>query len=127
MRTIRLPSSCGRWRRGWPRSVGPRERRPGSERGSSARSARRSHTEQAMALDGLLSRDEVLGGLPAKRAATLLYLIESRTRYLAAARRREFERFVTEEAAQDRENAFFDAFRRGRGAASEATIQEIER
>ncbi len=35
-----------------------------------------------MADDTLFTRDEVLGGLPARRAATLLFLIESRTAHM---------------------------------------------
>jgi hypothetical protein len=48
--------------------------------------------------DELFSREEVLGGLPAKRAATLLFLIESRTAHLVEQSRRAMEFSLTEEA-----------------------------
>jgi hypothetical protein len=34
-------------------------------------------------MDELLTREEILGGLPAGRARTLLFLIESKTAHLA--------------------------------------------
>ena len=59
--------------------------------------------------EGLFDRDELLAGLPAKRANALLFLIESRTAQLVARSRRATERFLTEEAAQERELAFLEA------------------
>jgi hypothetical protein len=46
--------------------------------------------------DELFSRDEVLGGLPARRAHTLLFLIESRTAHLVAKSRHAMDLFPTE-------------------------------
>ena len=64
--------------------------------------------------EGLLDREELLEGLPAKRADALLFLIESRTASLVARSRRAMESFLTEEAAQERELAFLEAFALGR-------------
>src|SRR3712207_8106993 len=51
---------------------------------------------------GLLDRETVLAGLPARRANTLLYLIESRTAHLVARSREAMELFLSEENAQRR-------------------------
>jgi len=64
--------------------------------------------------DELFSREEALGGLPAKRAATLLFLIESRTAHLVDQSRRAMEFSITEEAANERDLAFLEAFSLGR-------------
>jgi hypothetical protein len=80
-----------------------------------------------MSPDELFTRDEVLGGLPAKRAATLLFLIESRTAHLVDQSRRAMEIFLTEEAAKERDLAFLEAFSLGREAPVRPTIQDIER
>jgi hypothetical protein len=45
--------------------------------------------------DGLLDREEVLAGLPARRANALVFLIESRTAHMVARSRRATERFLT--------------------------------
>jgi len=80
-----------------------------------------------MSPDELFSRDEVLGGLPAKRAATLLFLIESRTAHLVDQSRRAMEIFPTEEAAKERDLAFLEAFSLGREPPLRPTIQDFER
>lgn len=77
--------------------------------------------------DELFTRDEVLGGLPAKRAATLLFLIESRTAHLVDQSRRALEIFLTEETAKERDLAFLEAFSLGREPPVRPTIQDIER
>jgi len=77
--------------------------------------------------EGLLDREELLEGLPAKRADALLFLIESRTASLVARSRRAMESFLTEEAAQERELAFLEAFALGRNAPLRPTIQDLER
>jgi amino acid permease len=76
---------------------------------------------------GLFDREELLGGLPARRANALLFLIESRTAHLVARSRRAIERFLTEEAAQERELAFLEAFALGRDPPLRPTIQDLER
>jgi hypothetical protein len=78
-----------------------------------------------MTNDDLFSREEVLTGLPAKRAKTLLFLIESQTAHLVARSRVEFS--LTETAANDRALAFLDAFALGNSPPLRATIQHLER
>lgn len=77
--------------------------------------------------DGLLDREEVLSGLPARRANTLLFLIESRTAHLVGQSRQAMERFLTAEAAKEREIAFLEAFALGREPPLRPTIQDLER
>jgi amino acid permease len=76
---------------------------------------------------GLFDREELLAGLPARRANALLFLIESRTAHLVARSRRAMERFLTEEAAQERDLAFLQAFALGRDPPLRPTIQDLER
>lgn len=78
-------------------------------------------------LGEFFARDELLAGLPTKRANALLFLIESRTAHLVARSRQAMERFLTEEAAQQRELAFFEAFALGRDPPLRPTIQDLER
>ena len=80
-----------------------------------------------MASDLLLTRDEVLGGLPARRAAALLFLIESRTAHLVDRARHAMDRFRTEEADRERELAYVEAFALGREPPLKPTIQDLER
>lgn len=77
--------------------------------------------------DELLSHEELQQGLPARRARTLLFLIESRTAQLATRSRQAMERFLTERAVQERELAFFEAFAAGREPPLRPTVQDIER
>jgi amino acid permease len=77
--------------------------------------------------EGLFDREELLAGLPARRANALLFLIESRTAHLVARSRRMMERFLTEGAAQERELAFLEAFALGRDPPLRPTIQDLER
>src|SRR5918912_3384883 len=79
-----------------------------------------------MASDDLLTRDEVLGGMPGRRAQTLLFLIETRTAALVAQSRQAVERFATEEAAKERNLAFLEAFALGREPPLRPTIQDLE-
>ncbi|MFQ5657209.1 MAG: hypothetical protein ACE5G5_06685 [Candidatus Methylomirabilales bacterium] len=80
-----------------------------------------------MSPDELFTREEALGGLPAKRATTLLFLIESRTAHLVDQSRRAMEFFVTEESAKERDLAFLEAFSLGREPPLRPTIQDLER
>lgn len=80
-----------------------------------------------MSADELFTREEALGGLPARRAATLLFLIESRTAHLVDQSRRAMEIFLTEEAAKERDVAFLEAFSLGREPPVRPTIQDLER
>src|SRR5919112_2456190 len=76
---------------------------------------------------GLLDRETVLAGLPARRANTLLYLIESRTAHLVAQSRQAMELFLTQESAQQRELAFLEAFALGSEPPLRPTIRDLER
>ena len=80
-----------------------------------------------MPLDDFLSRDEVLGGLPAKRAQTLLYLIENRVGLLKAKSNRAMDPFFSKETAQDLDMAFLEAFSTGRQSPAPPGIQDLER
>ncbi|WP_414543912.1 hypothetical protein [Nostoc sp. CCY0012] len=75
--------------------------------------------------DELISREEVLAGLPAKRANTLLFLLESRTAQIVARSRMEFS--LTEQAASERDLAFLEAFALGNAPPLHPTIQHLER
>ncbi|MBN1889378.1 MAG: hypothetical protein JW850_15390 [Thermoflexales bacterium] len=75
----------------------------------------------------LITCEEILGGLSARRASTLLFLIESRTAYLVAHSRQATDRFLTEEAAQERDMAFLSAFSLGRQPPLRPSIQDLER
>jgi hypothetical protein len=74
-----------------------------------------------------LSREDVLGGLPARRASILLFAIESRTAQLVARSRRALATYLTERTAEQGERAFLDAMSEGRDLALQPTIQDLER
>jgi amino acid permease len=74
-----------------------------------------------------ISRDELLGGLPARRASTLLFAIESRTAHLVAHARRAMATYLTEKTAEERERAFLQALAQGREPPVRPTIQDLER
>ncbi len=74
----------------------------------------------------LFSRAEVMGGLTARRARTLLYLIESRSARLAAQARQAMAPFRSEQAAADDELAFITAFTEGRDPPLKPSIQDLE-
>jgi hypothetical protein len=50
----------------------------------------------------LLSREEVLGGLPAGRARTALFLVESKTAHLIARAQQAMDVHLTEEGERQR-------------------------
>jgi len=78
----------------------------------------------------LVTREEVLDGLfgrHTKAASTLLLAIESQTAHLVAQSRQAMERFLTEEAAKERELAFLEALALGREPPLRPTIQDLER
>ncbi len=74
----------------------------------------------------LFTRSEVLAGLPARRAQTALYLIESRTARLVARSAQALDPFLSEAAAAERDLAFVDAFARGKPPPLRPTIQDLE-
>lgn len=80
-----------------------------------------------MSSDELFTREEVLGGLPARQASTLLFLIESRTAHMVARSPQAIDPFLTERGAQERDLAFLEAFSLGREPPLRPTIQDLER
>ena len=75
----------------------------------------------------IFSRGDVIGGLPARRASTLLYAIEARTALIAARARRAMARFETERSAAEHEQQFLSALADGRSLPARATIQDLDR
>lgn len=73
------------------------------------------------------SRDELLGGLPARRASTLLFAIESRTAQLALRNRQVGARYLTEHSAAEQERQFLNALAQARENNNLVKIQDIER
>ncbi len=75
----------------------------------------------------ILSRDEVLGGLPARRAATVLHAIRARTAASVARSRRPLGGYVGERTASHRESEFLAALASGRDARARPSVQDLER
>jgi len=75
----------------------------------------------------MFTRDELLAGLPARRARTLLFLIESKSAQFSARSRQAMETFLTEEVAAKRDLAFLEAFSLGKQPPVRPSIQDIER
>ena len=80
-----------------------------------------------MARDNLFTRDEALGGLPARRAATLLFLIEGRAAHLVDQSRRAADFLAPEDVSRERDLAFLEAFSMGREPPVKPTVQHLER
>lgn len=82
-----------------------------------------------MPADGpkLFSREEVMGGLPARRAGIALHAIRSRTASLVAKSRRAVAGYVGERTAAAREQDFLAALATGRELPLKPTIQQLER
>src|SRR5438876_1197640 len=77
--------------------------------------------------DDLLTREEVLGGLPARRARVVLFLIERQTAHMVARSGQLGELLPGERAARERDLAFVQAFAMGREAPVRLTIHSLER
>jgi len=75
----------------------------------------------------MFSREELLGGLPARRASTLLFAIESRTALLVARDRRAMATYETDRTEADEESAFFSALGEGRTPPLQPTVQDLDR
>lgn len=75
----------------------------------------------------IFSRESVLGGLPARRASTLLFAIENRTALLTARARHAMARFETERTAAEREQSFLAALAGGRTPLAGLRIQDLDR
>lgn len=74
----------------------------------------------------MFTREEILGGLWARRARTLLFLIESRTAHLVARSRAAMDPFLSEKAEREGDLAFVEAFSAGREPPLRPTIQDLE-
>lgn len=77
-------------------------------------------------MDELLTKGEILSGLPAGRARTTLFLIESKTAHLVARARQEMDVHLTEEGERRRDLAFVEAFALGREPPLHPRIQDLE-
>src|SRR6266480_5701037 len=77
--------------------------------------------------DELFTSAEILGGFSAKRARLLLFQIESRTAFLMLQSQQAVDRYLTEEAAEQRDLAFYEALVEGREPSVQPTIQNLER
>ena len=73
------------------------------------------------------SREELLGGLSARRATTLLFAIENRTAHLVARSQQAVPIVLSERAVRQRERAFLEALAQGRDLPVQPTIQDLER
>ena len=78
-------------------------------------------------MSDFFSREELLNGLPARRAGTILFAIESRTAYLAAQSRQAAARYVPPKTAEAHEQAFLQALAQGRDLPFQPRIQDLER
>jgi hypothetical protein len=79
-----------------------------------------------MAPDDLFTRDEVLGGLPARRAAATLFLVESRAAHLADRSRLAADFLLSEDAERRRDLQFLEAFSGGREPPVKPGIHDLE-
>ncbi|TMD59649.1 MAG: hypothetical protein E6I91_19935 [Chloroflexi bacterium] len=77
--------------------------------------------------DEVFTPAEVLEGFSAKRARLLLFQIESRTAQLMMQSRQTVNLFLSEEAAEQQNLAFFEALAEGRALPVHPTIRDLER
>lgn len=75
----------------------------------------------------MFDRGELLAGMSARRATTLLFAIEARTAHLVARSRRALATFETEQTAAEREQAFLQALAVARKSGARVRIQDLER
>ncbi len=75
----------------------------------------------------MFSRDELLGGLPARRASTVLFAIEGTTARLVAASRINRAAYVGERTVVEREQDFLRAMATGGALPNPPTIADLER
>lgn len=80
-----------------------------------------------MSESSFFSPDELMRGLPGRRASTLLFAIESRTAHLVLQSQQATAYYLTEMAVQEREQAFLQAVSHGRDFSQAITIQDLER
>jgi hypothetical protein len=75
----------------------------------------------------MFSRDELLSGMPARRASTVLFAIEAHTARLMVSSRVQRATYLGRRGAVEREQAFLEAMAAGRDLPVHPTIQDIER
>lgn len=75
----------------------------------------------------MFSRSELLGGLPARRASTILFAIEGETARLVTASRVTRAAFVGTRTTAEREQDFLKALRSGAALPDPPTIHDLER
>jgi amino acid permease len=74
-----------------------------------------------------LSREDLLGGMPARRASTIVYAIENLTLALVTRSRHALARYQAAESGRDRERQFMDAVSAGREQQERPAVQDLER
>ena len=81
-----------------------------------------------MTADGFgFSREQLLQGMPSRRASTLLFAIESRTALLVSRDRRAMATFETARTEVEKEGSFLAALAEGRTPPLRPTIQDLDR
>ena len=75
----------------------------------------------------LFRREELLGGLPARRASTLLFAIERRTAALVRRSRQAIAAYESPSTEEQRDRAFLEAIAAGREERQRPTIMQLER
>jgi amino acid permease len=74
-----------------------------------------------------ISREELQAGLPARRASTLLFAIESRTAQLVARANKATAIYLTPKALEEQEQNFLSAIAAGRELPVQPRIQDLDR
>jgi amino acid permease len=74
----------------------------------------------------MFSREELLGGMPSRRARTLLFAIEGQTARQAERTRKAMVKYLTERAQEERERVFLSALADARDQIA-VTSQDLER
>lgn len=69
----------------------------------------------------------ILDGMPLRRAGTILFAIEGRTAQLVAQSQQALASYLTEKTAAEKEQAFLSAIAQGRDLPLQPSIQDIER
>lgn len=80
-----------------------------------------------MSENSFISAQELMMGMPGRRASTLLYAIESRTAHLVLQSQQATAYYLNELAVKEREQAFLEAVAKGRDFSQAITIQDLER
>ncbi len=78
-------------------------------------------------VSSMFSRDELLSGMPARRASTVLFAIESHTARLIAGSRVQRASYLGRRGSAEREQAFLEAMAAGRELPNQPSIQDLER